>query len=292
MPSDSAHFATLRRPPRPALLAARRGALLALLALALAAPLQAAPKADLWPLWEKHNAANRLHIDHGAWSEFLQRNVITKHPSGINRLPYGRVTDLDKRILDAYIAQQQALPISNYNRKEQKAYWINLYNALTVQVVLEHYPVKSIRDIDLSSGLFSRGPWDAKLVKVEGTELSLNDIEHRILRPIWHDPRVHYALNCASLGCPNLQPVAFTVFNMDGLLDDAARAYVNSPRGAHFEGDRLIVSSIYAWYQEDFGGPQGVLKHLRHYAKGPLALRLANWHKGFDDAYDWRLNAP
>ena len=80
-------------------------------------------------------------------------------------------------------------------------------------MVLEHYPVKSIRDIDISPGFFASGPWGAKLATVEGEKISLDEIEHRILRPIWKDPRIHYAVNCASLGCPNLQAVPAMIAN-------------------------------------------------------------------------------
>jgi len=269
-------------------------AALAMQTLALPpAPLHAAPKAEPWPRWEQHAAGSRLHIDHGAWDEFLQRNLDSKHPSGINRLDYAHVSQVDRLILDGYLKQQAALPISSYNRNEQKAYWINLYNALTVQVVLQHWPVRSIRDIDISPGIFADGPWGARLIAVEGVELSLDEIEHRILRPIWHDPRVHYAVNCASLGCPNLALRAYTVFNLEEQLEDAARAYVNHPRGARFDGNRLIVSSIYVWFQEDFGGSEaGVIQHLRRHAQGELAARLADWRGGFDHAYDWAVNAP
>jgi len=247
----------------------------------------------LWARWERHDDGSRLHIDHGAWNEFLFRNLNAKHPSGINRIDYAHVSRLDRLILDSYLSQQAQLPISAYNRNEQKAYWINLYNALTVQVVLQHYPVASIRDIDRVLGLFSGGPWDAKRFQVEGEKLSLNDIEHRILRPIWHDPRLHYALNCASLGCPNLAPIAFTVFNMEGLLEQEARAFVNAPRGVRLADGRLVVSSLYVWFQADFGGsPAAVLAHLRHYAAPELAARLATWQGAYDDAYDWALNQP
>ena len=138
----------------------------------------------------------------------------------------------NKRRLNSYVAGLTAIPISRYNRSEQRAYWINLYNALTVKLVLEHYPIGSIRDIDISPGLFADGPWKRKLVEVENEVLSLNDIEHRILRPIWRDPLIHYAVNCASVGCPNLLTMAFTAANTDDLLNAAALDYINSPRGA------------------------------------------------------------
>jgi len=101
------------------------GALGVLLIASVPAPgaATAAPKPDLWPRWEQHNAQNRLHIDHGAWSEFLQRNLIAKHPSGISRINYGRVSKVDRLILDGYIDLLQETPISTFNRDEQKAYW-------------------------------------------------------------------------------------------------------------------------------------------------------------------------
>ena len=88
------------------------------------------------------------------------------------------------------------------------------------------------------------------------TDLSLDDIEHGILRPIFRDPRVHYAVNCASIGCPNLRLDAFTGANLDKELDAGARDYINSPRGLAFPGGKTTASSIYKWFQEDFGGNQ------------------------------------
>ena len=92
-----------------------------------------------------------------------------------------------------------------------------------MKVVLDHYPVDGIRDIDISPGLFAGGPWDKKLVEIEGDDVSLNDIEHRILRPIWRDPCIHYAVNCASIGCSNLRPTAFTAANAERCLRQPRR---------------------------------------------------------------------
>lgn len=253
--------------------------------------LMAAPKADLWPRWESHDPSSSVVVDHSAWDRFLNRYLITAHPSGINRLRYGDVTAKDSQELGSYIDSLQGIPVSRLNRDEQMAYWINLYNAATVKVVLDHYPVSSITKIDLSSGLLSRGPWDAKLLEVEGEEVSLNDIEHRILRPIWRDPRVHYAVNCASIGCPNLQNLAYTAANLEALLEKGAREYINHPRGASFQGNKLVLSSIYDWFQEDFGGSEeGVLRHLRRYAAAELAGRLDGYSGRIGYAYDWSLN--
>lgn len=199
----------------------------------------------------------------------------------------------DRQALDAYIAGLAGVAIDDYRRDEQRAYWINLYNALTVRVVLDHYPVATIRDIDISPGFFSYGPWDRKLVTIEGEALSLNDIEHRIVRPIWKDARVHYAVNCAALGCPELPTRAFTAANTEAMLDEAARVYVNHRRGTQVKSGILTVSKIYAWYAEDFGNSaEGVIEHLKRYAAPALAavLERADGIDGY--TYDWSLNEP
>jgi hypothetical protein len=250
-----------------------------------------APKADLWPRWQKHEPANTRKIDHSAWDRFLKQHVIAPHPSGINRVRYQAVTPEDRKNLKAYLESMQSLPISTYNRAEQKAYWINLYNAVTVDVILSRFPVASIRDINISPGLFVRGPWGAKLISVESEKLSLDDIEHHILRPIWKDNRVHYAVNCASLGCPNLQPVAYTGENTETLLERAAVEFINHPRGVAIQKGRLQVSSIYVWFQEDFGSdPEDLMEHWQQYANPALAEALEKYSGGLAHEYDWRLN--
>jgi hypothetical protein len=216
------------------------------IALVPAAPeARGAPAVEPWPRWEANDPQTTRRVDHSGWGAFLGRYVVADTPDGIHRVAYGKVTGEHKAELDAYVRRLQDIPVSALNRLEQKAYWINLYNALTVQVVLKHYPVASIRDIGISPGWFSVGPWDAELIRVEGQALTLNDIEHRILRPLWRDPRVHYAVNCASLGCPNLQAQPYDPARLDMQLDAAARAYVNHPRGARLVKGQLIVSSIY-----------------------------------------------
>ncbi|TVR81313.1 MAG: DUF547 domain-containing protein [Rhodospirillales bacterium] len=250
-----------------------------------------APDADPWPRWQTYDPTSTDRIDHAPWNRLLDR-YRSVDDDGIARFAYAGVSTEDRRALDAYVDSLAATPVDSLSRPEQLAYWINLYNALTVQLVLTHWPVDSIRDIDISPGLFSRGPWDAKLVTVAGENLSLNDIEHRILRPIWRDPRIHYAVNCAAIGCPNLQGEAFTAANTFDLFDRAARDFVNHPRGVRLEGDRLIVSSIYAWFREDFGdSAAGVLDHLRAHADPALAALLAGRTTIDDHAYDWSINA-
>lgn len=252
-----------------------------------------APKANLWEYWTAHAPQSTETVDHSPWARFMDRYLVTDHPSGINMVPYGEVTDADEQALRDYVADLAAMSPTTLNRDEQMAYWINLYNALTIQVILEHYPVRSIRRINISPGLFSSGPWDAKLLSIEGQDVSLNDIEHRILRPIWQDNRIHYAVNCASRGCPNLQPEPYTADNLESLLQKGADEYVNHPRGARFEGERLHASSIYDWYQEDFGGnAAGVVDHLQIHAAGSLASNLEGYSGRIRYSYDWALNEP
>ena len=248
----------------------------------------AAPSARLVsPHWLQNDPDASLHLDHAAWSRFLTIYLVLGS-DGVNRIAYGRVDAAGRSLLDGYIAMLEATPVSHLARAEQLAYWINLYNAVTTRVVLQHYPVRSIRDID--GGPFGGGPWGMKLVTVEEERLSLDDIEHGILRPIWHDPRIHYALSCASISCPKLQPSGYTAGNVEQLLDEAARAYVNDPRGVRITDGQLIVSSIYVWYREDFGASEtAILDHLRRYASPPLAAELARFRRPDGDAYDWRL---
>ena len=252
--------------------------------------LGAAPSADLWPRWQQHDPDSSRSVDHQPWTDWLNGQVQVGD-DGIHRIAYGRVSASARKQLQDYLAALQAEPVSQLNRREQWAYWINLYNAATVEVVLAHYPVDSIRDIDISPGFFANGPWGKALLEVEGVALSLNDVEHRILRPIWQDPRIHYAVNCASLGCPNLAREAYTADRLDSQLNAAARAFINHPRGARVENGELTVSSIYAWFESDFDDSEAaVVRHLQRYA-GPDLKRLLGARTGIDDDdYDWRLN--
>ena len=259
-----------------------------LLVLLTPVPAVAAPKAELWERWAAHDPASTITIDHRPFDQFLKR-VVLKSADGVNRVAWQFVLN-DRKSLDAYLAAMKAVAVSRHKRAEQFAYWVNLYNALTLMVVADRFPVASIRDIDISPGFFADGPWGRKLFEVEGVAVSLDDIEHRILRPLWKDARIHYAVNCAAIGCPNLRRDAFTAANMEILLERAARDYVNHPRGVRFDGARLIVSSLYDWYADDFGsGAEGVIEHLKRYAEAPLKARLDGVTAIDGDAYDWAL---
>lgn len=249
-----------------------------------------APKKDPWPRWEKHDPASDYRVDHSGWGDLLKEHL-KLGDDGVSRIDYAGLKLKDRDRLDAYLDLLSQTRVSSLDRGEQLAYWINLYNALTVRTVAEAYPVKSIRDIDISPGLFADGPWGKTLVEVEAQPLSLNDIEHRILRPLWEDSRVHYALNCASVGCPNLAENAYRAAAMDDMLDAGARNYVNSSRGFWREGNRVGVSSIYVWFKTDFGGDDaGIIEHLRRYANPERAGQLEGVNRINDHGYDWELN--
>jgi hypothetical protein len=253
-------------------------------------PAVAAPEAEPWERWIRHDPASTAQIGHAVWGRFLA-DYVAIDATGLNRVAYGRVSVADRAALRGYLDLMAAAPVSTLNRPEQLAFWINLYNALTLEVVLAHYPVRSIRDIDISPGLFSHGPWRAKLLSVEGEPLSLDDIEHRILRPVWRDPRIHYAVNCASVGCPNLQREPFEPAGLDRMLDLAAIDFVNHPRGVRVGTDGFHVSSIYIWFENDFGGDEaGVIRHLMAYARPGLAMRLQKLDEIVGHDYDWALN--
>jgi hypothetical protein len=256
----------------------------------LTGSLGAAPAADAWRFWEPHDAASTQTLDHAPWTRLLESYRVSG-ADGVARFAYGRVTRADRSALQAYLAALQAVAVRGLARPEQMAYWINLYNAATIETVLAHYPVASIRDIRISPGLFSSGPWGRKFLRVEGQELSLDDIEHRILRPFWRDPRIHYAVNCASIGCPDLAPQAFTAATLVADLDRAARGFVGHPRAVRIERGRLVLSSIYDWFKEDFGGnAEGLRAHLLRYAQGDVAAALASGVPIASYSYDWSLN--
>jgi len=259
-----------------------------LAAPAIAAPIaierQFAPKSALIdPRFEALSPDSAAAVDHGAWARFLASYVI-ESPAGINLVRYDAVAADDRKALDDYISALESVDVAALSRPEQIAFWINLYNAATVRLILRNPGVKSIRDI--------RKPWDTATATVLGRALTLNEIEHGIIRPIAKDPRIHYAVNCASMGCPNLALEPFAGTKLDAQLDAAARRYVNHPRGVRLNGGKVALSKIYGWYRDDFGKDDAALfDHLRRYADPPLAEQLKGVSKASSYDYDWSLNA-
>jgi Protein of unknown function, DUF547 len=226
-----------------------------------------------------------------AWDGLLAEYV-RAGGDGLNRVDYAgwKANAADMAALNGIVAAFAALPISTLPRPEQFCVWSNLYNALTLQVVLTRFPVRSIRDIKPNP--LALGPWKDKLVTVQGARMSLDDIEHNTLRKQWREPRVHYAVNCASIGCPNLGRRGWRAPSLEADLTSAARAFVNSPRGVRVvRPGQVRVSSIYQWFKVDFGNNDaGVLAHLRQYAAAPLLAQLADARIVGTD-YDWAINS-
>jgi hypothetical protein len=227
----------------------------------------------------------------------LLRAYVSMGPDGIARVDYARwhANAVDRSTLDAYIVELAARRPSGMLQAEAFAYWGNLYNAVTLKVILDRYPVASIRDIKSDNWLDPKaytGPWRQQRVTVEGRRLSLDDIEHEIMRPTFKDPRVHYIVNCASYGCPNLMNRVWRAATLEADLEAAARAFVNHPRGvAVLANGALRVSSIYKWFIADFGGNDaGLIAHFRQYAAPALAQRLTGSPRIAEDDYDWSLN--
>ncbi|WP_430403052.1 DUF547 domain-containing protein [Hyphomonas sp.] len=223
---------------------------------------------------------------HTEWTRLLEKYV---HASddGVNRVDYGALKSnpADMAALDAYIAGFAGMDLSGSDNAAFAA-WANLYNAVTVRYIAQKYPIDSIRD-----GHIFGGPWKRIIVTAGGRDVSLDDIEHRILRPTFNDPRVHYAINCAAFSCPNLMHKAWEPATLDRDIDAAARAYVNNPRGVTVTDRGLVVSSIYDWFLADFGGSkQSVIDHLLKYADTGLASQIRAKPKIRSHDYDWSLN--
>jgi hypothetical protein len=226
------------------------------------------------------------------WDMILSA-YLTEHPDGVNRFDYaGLRTDReDRAALNAYITALEAAAPSQMGEDEAFSYWANLYNAVTVRLIVDEAPANSIRQI--RPRLWSIGPWGVERVTVEGEALSLDDIEHAIMRERFEAALVHYAVNCASIGCPNLKPDAWRAATLHSDLDAAARAYVNHPRGVSVNDNGLVVSRIYRWFGEDFGGDDaGVIAHILRFAEPGLVQRIQANPAIDDYEYDWSLNRP
>lgn len=232
--------------------------------------------------------SGRGGMEHGAFDALLKRHV-KPDAAAYNRVDY-RSLKGSAGALKAYVQVLEAARPSAFAPAEAHAYWVNLYNAKTLDVVLDHYPVKSIKRINLGGGgLFGSGPWSRKLMRVEGQDLSLDDVEHRIVRPLFGDPMSHYALNCASYSCPNLARGAFTGAAMTRMMAENGRAYVNHPRGLRIDDGVITASRIYSWYAGDFGGRGGLKGHWKSLAEPALAGRIETARIGGYE-YDWTLN--
>lgn len=276
---------------RPVLLAF----LLSLLSLLTCMAASAAPAAELWDAWQDHDEASTSTVNHGAWQAWLDEYLVTRS-DGATAVRYKTVDTAGRLALNAYIQTLSSINPLTLSRAEQFAYWVNLYNAVTVQVVLNNPSKDSITR--MGSGWFSGGPWDEAFVHINNKPVTLNDIEHRILRPIWQDHRIHYVVNCASIGCPNLGATALTASNYQQQLEAAERSFVNHPKGVTINSrGELVLSKIYQWYREDFpSDDKAFIDYLTQLMSTATKSKLSaeSIASKFDDVryvYDWSLNS-
>jgi uncharacterized protein DUF547 len=230
--------------------------------------------------------------DTSAWQTLLSR-----HYDPAKGMDYKALKERDKAALDQLRQRLAAVDPATLSRADQLAYWINLYNVSTVAVVVEHYPVESIRDIS-TDPIIRLNVFKKPAVKTKAGDISLDEVENGKIREGFKDPRIHFAINCAAKSCPPIRTEPYTGSRLNEQLDDQARRFLNGPHGVHLtrDGDELElhVSKILDWFKDDFehwGG--GRISFLRKYlsadkqkeidaAKGKVDL-------AFDD-YDWSLN--
>ncbi len=263
--------------------------------LAIAAILSAcgAPTSESNPFWEARNEQSQQSVDHSAWQDLLDNYLDDDHESGVNRFDYKSVSAPDRATLVTYLDALQAVDPRELNSAEQLAFWINLYNAATVYEVLQGIEEDDITSIkDIWSNAITPGPWDKETLTIAGQKVSLNLIEHGILRPIWQDRRLHYALNCASIGCPSLLSTAFTAELVEELMDEAQDDFLGHSRAVRVDGDKLILSSLFDWYGTDFASSQQeLLAYLEEYVDDETLDGIEN-HSSVSYDYDWNLNKP
>ncbi|MFT5185594.1 MAG: hypothetical protein ACI84C_002742 [Flavobacteriales bacterium] len=154
---------------------------------------------------------------------------------------------------------QMSHPDEKWAPKKEKCFWINVYNAFTVKLILDNYPLKSITDL--------KDPWDKKFIKLKGNTYSLNQIEHEILRPKFKDPRIHFAVNCASFSCPKLLNHAFMPMSLDNMLTQMTKDFLNDPKRNVITKEKGEVSQLFDWYKEDFTKNGDLIVFINLYSK-------------------------
>ena len=190
--------------------------------------------------------------------------------------------------LDRYLRVLEKIDTGTLSRNEQFAFYVNAYNAWTIKLILSGYPgIKSIKDL----GSLFKSPWKKKICRIDGDVITLDDIEHNILRPKFKDPRVHFAINCAAKSCPPLRSEPYLEDRLDQQLDEMTSAFINDPASNRYDDRTLYVSSIFKWFAEDFNND--VVSFFLKYAQGKLKRQLES-NKGEIKVkyldYDWSLN--
>jgi len=194
-------------------------------------------------------------INHNLWTNLLQQYVSVD--GEVNYQGFIK----DKIQLENYLNTLSENPIgSNWSDAEQMAYWINAYNAFTVKLIVDHYPLESIKDI--SNGILSK-PWDIKFFKIGGVDFDLNTIEHEILRKDFSEPRIHFAINCASFSCPKLRNEAFVAERLEEQLEDQAQSFINNPDKNIINEKETKLSKIFNWFESDFTKQESIASFIK-----------------------------
>ncbi len=232
-------------------------------------------------VWAAGAGVHAAGVDHALFASLLSRHV----KDGV--VDYKGFKD-DEAILDQYLDVLAAVDPEPLSTDDQFAFYVNAYNAWTIKLILSRYP--DIRSIKELGSLFS-SPWKKTIARIDGGLLSLDQIEHDILRKRFKDPRVHFAVNCASKSCPPLQGEPFAGSQLNDQLNRAAKAFINAPRFNRLDGNILWVSEIFDWFPEDFGGD--VIGYFIKFADVPMRDQLVK-NKGRIKVkyldYDWSLN--
>ena len=220
-------------------------------------------------------------MDHGLYAELLKKYVQN------GTVDYQGFKSVEIK-LDQYLKFLEETDTKKLSRDEQFAFYINAYNAWTIKLILTGYPgIKSIKDL----GSIFKSPWKKQIARINGDIITLDHIEHDILRPGFKDPRVHFAINCAAKSCPPLRPEPYRADILEQQLDEMARAFINDSRRNRIEGRTLYVSSIFKWFSEDFNND--VVGFFLKYAQGDLKKQLEDSKSKIKVKYldyDWSLN--
>ncbi len=194
----------------------------------------------------------------------------------------------DREILNKYLDLiRKNAPNDSWSKNDQLAYWINAYNAFTIDLVLQYYPVKSIRDIGSSIQIpFVNSPWDIKFIEIGDEKLDLNNIEHGIIREKFNEPRIHFAVNCASFSCPVLRKEAYKGHLLDQQLEEQTVLFINDPLRNKITAKKAELSKLFSWYKGDFTNGQRLEDFINQYSKTEITQSTKIVYL----PYDWSLN--
>ena len=217
---------------------------------------------------------------HQAWDKLLKKYV---NEAGL--VNYKGIQK-DKTEFSAYLKTlSDNAPQKSWSENDQKAYWINAYNAFTIDLILQHYPVKSIKDIGGSIYKINTA-WDIKFIKIGGDKFDLNNIEHKFLRRKFDDPRIHFAIVCASMSCAKLRREAYTGDKLEGQLDDQGRDFLNDKAKNNIAADKAQLSKYFSWYKGDFTKNGSLTDFINKYSK----IKITGNTKITSLDYNWSLN--